>query len=150
KEGFQVLRDPSSFAIGIVLPLILILLFGYGVSLDVMHVPVAIVVEAPSPDTAEVAAGFSLSPYFDASRVNSAARAEELMLRRKVDGMVVLRQDLARNLRLGAAPVQVIVHGTDANRGRIMQVYALGALGQLDARRAGEGRSVAAGPAQVE
>jgi ABC-2 type transport system permease protein len=150
KEGFQVLRDPSSFAIGIVLPLILILLFGYGVSLDVKHVPVAIVVEAPSPDTAEVAAGFSLSPYFEVTPVNSAAEAEELMLGRKVDGVVVLRQDLARNLRLGAAPLQVIVHGTDANRGRIMQVYAMGALGAFEARRASEGRSVAAGPVQVE
>ena len=35
KEGKQVLRDPSSVAIGIVLPVILILLFGYGLSLDV-------------------------------------------------------------------------------------------------------------------
>ena len=43
KEMRQVLRDPSSIAIGIVLPVVLILLFGYGMSLDVTHVPVAIV-----------------------------------------------------------------------------------------------------------
>ena len=43
KEARQLVRDPSSIAIGIVLPLALILLFGYGMSLDVKHVPVAVV-----------------------------------------------------------------------------------------------------------
>ena len=65
KEAVQVLRDPSSIAIGMVLPVILILLFGYGLSLDVKNVPVAVVVEDPSPDAAELAAGFQLSPYFN-------------------------------------------------------------------------------------
>ena len=41
KEARQVLRDPSSMAIGIVLPVMLILLFGYGLSLDVKQVPIA-------------------------------------------------------------------------------------------------------------
>ena len=50
KEGRQILRDPSSIAIGIVLPVILILLFGYGLSLDVKDVPVAMVIEDPSPE----------------------------------------------------------------------------------------------------
>jgi ABC-2 type transport system permease protein len=150
KEGWQVLRDPSSLAIGVVLPIILILLYGYGVSLDVMHVPVAIVAEAPSPDTAEIAAGFALSPYFRVQEVTSAAEAEELMLERKVDGVVYLRGDTARRQRLGAAPVQVVLHGVDANRARIMQAYALGALGQLEARRASEGRPAVGGPVQVE
>jgi ABC-2 type transport system permease protein len=130
KEGFQVVRDPSSFAIGIVLPIILILLYGYGVTLDVKHVPVAIVAEAPSPDTTELASGFALSPYFDVRTVTSDAAARELMLERKVDGVVYLREDFARQSRLGAADVQVVLHGTDANRARIMQSYAEGALAQ--------------------
>ena len=62
------MRDPSSIAIGIVLPVMLIFLFGYGLSLDVKNVPVAIVLEDPSPDAPELAAGFQLSPYFDAAR----------------------------------------------------------------------------------
>jgi ABC-2 type transport system permease protein len=130
KEGFQVVRDPSSFAIGIVLPIILILLYGYGVTLDVKHVPVAIVAEAPSPDTTELAAGFQLSPFFDVRTVTSEAAARELMLERKVDGVVYLREDFARQSRLGPANVQLVLHGTDANRARIMQAYAEGALAQ--------------------
>ena len=46
KETRQIVRDPCSIAIGVVMPLILILLFGYGLSLDVKNVPVAVVVEA--------------------------------------------------------------------------------------------------------
>ena len=43
KETRQILRDPSSMAIGIVFPVIMILLFGYGLSLDVNRVNVAVV-----------------------------------------------------------------------------------------------------------
>jgi ABC-2 type transport system permease protein len=150
KEGYQVVRDPSSFAIGIVLPLILILLYGYGVTFDVKHVPVAIVVEAPSPDAADVAAGFSLSPYFDVVTMTSKAEADRLMLERKVDGIVYVREDFARQRRLQGAGVQVILHGVDANRARIMQAYAQGALAQAAARQASEGRGVADPPVQVE
>src|SRR5436189_6463043 len=96
KETRQIVRDPSSIAIGIVLPVILILLFGYGLSLDVTHVPVAIVLEDPSPSAAELAAGFQLSPYFDTFLLPSMAEARELMLERKVDGIIRIRPDFSR------------------------------------------------------
>jgi ABC-2 type transport system permease protein len=150
KEALQVVRDPSSFAIGIVLPIILILLYGYGVTFDVKHVPVAVVVEAPSPDAAELTAGFSLSPYFNVKAVTSLAQAKELMLERKVDGIVFIREDFARQTRLDGASVQVILHGTDANRGRIMQTYAQGALAQAASRAASEGEAEAPGPVDVQ
>ncbi len=149
KESRQIIRDPSSIAIGIVLPVLLILLFGYGLSLDVLDVPVAVVLEDPSPDAAEVAAGFQLSPYFEAQLLTSMPEAEQLMLDRKVDGIVRIRPDFARHLALGDAEVQVLVHGTDANRARIIQVYALATVGQWAARRLAEGRAVSAGPVSV-
>ncbi len=149
KESRQIIRDPSSIAIGIVLPVLLILLFGYGLSLDVLDVPVAVVLEDPSPDAAEVAAGFQLSPYFEAQLLTSMPEAEQLMLDRKVDGIVRIRPDFARHLALGDAEVQVLVHGTDANRARIIQVYALATVGQWTARRLAEGRAVSAGPVSV-
>jgi ABC-2 type transport system permease protein len=150
KESLQVVRDPSSFAIGIVLPLVLILLYGYGVSFDVKHVPVALLVEAPSADTAELTSGFALSPYFTATTVASLAQARELMLERKVDGIVYVREDFARRERLSGAQVQVILHGTDANRARIMQAYAQGALMQTQARASSEGLPVETGPVGVQ
>lgn len=150
KEARQMVRDPSSIAIGIVMPVLLILLFGYGITLDVTHVPVAIVVEDPTPEASEVAAGFELSPYFDARMMTSMARAEQLLLERKLDGIIRIRPDFARNLALGGAEVQILVHGVDANNARIIQNYAQGAVGQWSARRAGEALTVSAGPVVVQ
>ncbi|HEY7491594.1 MAG TPA: ABC transporter permease, partial [Candidatus Tectomicrobia bacterium] len=123
KEARQIVRDPSSLAIGIVLPVLLILLFGYGLSLDVQNVPVAIVLEDPSPDAIELAAGFQLSPYFEAQLLTSMPQAQALMRAQQVDGIVRIRSDFARHLSLGDAEVQILVHGTDANRARIIQTY---------------------------
>jgi ABC-2 type transport system permease protein len=150
KEARQIVRDPSSIAIGIVLPVLLILLFGYGLSLDVQNVPVAVVLEDPSPDATDLAAGFQLSPYFEAQLLTSMPWAQALMLARQVDGIVRIRPDFARHLSLGDAEVQILVHGTDANRARIIQTYAQGAVSQWAARRAAEGREVAAGPVLLQ
>jgi ABC-2 type transport system permease protein len=150
KESRQVVRDPSSIAIGIVLPVVLILLFGYGLSLDVMNAPVAVVLEDSSPDATEVAASFQLSPYFDAELLTSMVRAQQLMLARKVDAIVRIRPDFTRQLALGDAEVQVLVHGTDANHARIIQAYAQGAIGQWAARRTAEGKETLSGPVAVQ
>ena len=64
KEFLQVVRDPSALAIAFVLPVILLLLFGYGVSLDAEHVPIALVVEKPTADTASFCAELEHSLYF--------------------------------------------------------------------------------------
>src|SRR5580704_3753571 len=82
KESRQVIRDPSSVAIGLVLPLILILLFGYGLSLDVKDVPIAIVLEDASPTSMELAAGVRLSPYFLVKFTPSMTLAQQLMFAR--------------------------------------------------------------------
>ena len=150
KEARQIVRDPSSIAIGVVLPVLLILLFGYGLSLDVRNVPVAVVLEDPSPDATELAAGFQLSPYFKAQLMTSMPRAQELMLAREVDGIVRIRPDFARHLQLGETEVQILVHGTDANRARIIQRYAQGAVGQWVARRTAAGKEVPSGPVTVQ
>jgi ABC-2 type transport system permease protein len=145
KESLQVFRDPSSIAIGIVLPVILILLFGYGLSLDVKNVPIALVLETPSPDASELAAGFRLSPYFEARLMTSMPLAQELLLEREVDGIVRVPQDFARRLSRGDAVVELVVHGTDANHARIIESYAQGAVAQFGARRASEGKAGGSG-----
>src|SRR5271167_1009104 len=116
KEVRQILRDPSSIAVGMVLPLALILLFGYGLSLDVKNIPVAVVLEDTSPDATELASTFQLSPYFHARLMTSMAQAEELMLDHEVDGVIRVSPDFSRRLRIGNATVQIVAHGGDANR----------------------------------
>jgi ABC-2 type transport system permease protein len=150
KETRQMIRDPSSIAIGVVLPLILILLFGFGLSLDVKNVPIALVVEESSPETAELTAGFALSPYFRPVLLHSMRSAQELMLERKVDGIVRIPMDFARHVNAGDATIQVLVHGSDANRARIIESYVQGAVGAWSARLAAEGRGRPAGPVLVQ
>jgi ABC-2 type transport system permease protein len=150
KESRQIVRDPSSIAIGIVLPVVLILVFGYGLSLDVTHAPVAVVLEDPSPAATDLAASFQLSPYFDARLMTSMPQAERLMLAREIDGIVRIRPDFARNLSRGDAEVQVLVHGVDANHARIIQTYAQGAVGQWAAKQTAQGEDVGGGPVVVQ
>jgi ABC-2 type transport system permease protein len=136
KEFIQVVRDPSSIAIAIVLPVFMILLVGYGLSLDVKEVPVAIVMENPTPDAASVAGAFMLSDYFRVTAVTSLQEAVRMVRERKVDGIVHLPQDFDRNLSASdGASVQLIVRGVDANRARFIQGYAEGALGQWMSQR---------------
>jgi ABC-2 type transport system permease protein len=146
KESYQVVRDPSSIAIGIVMPVLLILLFGYGLSLDVKDVPIALVLEESSPEARDLASAFQLSPYFATRLTPSMQQARHLMLAREVDGVLRIRSDFARSLAIGNAQVQLLVHGTDANTARIIEAYAQGAVGQWAARRAAEGMpSISAG-----
>jgi ABC-2 type transport system permease protein len=140
KETRQVMRDPSSIAIGVVLPMILILLFGYGLSLDVKNVPVAVVVEDSGPAARELIAGFQLSPYFHTQITHAMAPAEKLMLERSVDAIVRIPADFERRVNSGSAQVQVLLHGA-----RIIQGYVQGAIQAWNARQAAEGKPKAAG-----
>jgi len=150
KECRQILRDPSTIIVGMVLPVLLILLFGYGLSLDVKNIPIAVVLEDTSPDAAELASTFQLSPYFHARLMTSMAQAKDLMLSHDVDGIIRIRPDFSREMKSGNALVQIIAHGGDANRARIIQGYAEGTVGQWTARRVAEGQDVSSGPVFVQ
>ena len=131
KEFLQIMRDPSSIAIAFLMPVLLLLLFGYGVSLDSEHVPLALVVEQPSADTADFAAAFRQSRYFQLNDYANAPEAERAMMAGKVNAIVVLRQDFARRLNRGDdAPIQLIINGVDANSARIIAGYVQGVWGK--------------------
>jgi len=127
KERLQILRDPSSVAIAFLLPVLLLLIFGYGVSLDAEHVPIALVVEQPSADTAGFTAGFRGNRYFTPVPMRDFAEAESALMARRVSAIVRLRPDFARRLREpDGAPVQVLVDGVDANTARLTLGYVQG------------------------
>lgn len=140
KETRQLLRDKGNILVGMFLPVMLILIFGYGLSFDVKNMPVAIVLEDPSPIAADVVSGFYLSPYFSPITLTSTREAERLMMDREVDGIVRVRSDFSRQLSSGAASIQLLVNGVDANRARVMLAYAQGAIGQWQARALAAGQ----------
>ncbi|MBW2574168.1 MAG: ABC transporter permease [Deltaproteobacteria bacterium] len=147
KEVLQILRDPSSIALAIVLPLVLLFLFGYGVSLDPDNVPIAIVLDYNSSEARDLAARFDLSPYFKTNHLKSMAQAVDWLDKRRVDGIVHLQGNFSSSLyNRNPAPVQVIVNGMDANRARLIQGYARGVLQKWITLRQVRGEEVA-GPA---
>jgi len=127
KESLQILRDPSSIAIAFILPVILLLLFGYGVSLDAKHVRLATVVEQPDSNSASLIGSFQQSEYFVPVAFNSIQEAEQALKAHKVDGIVWLRNNFSRRLlSQGNSPIGVFVNGVDANQARITEGYILG------------------------
>ena len=127
KEFIQIVRDPSSIAIAFLMPLVLLLLFGYGVSLDAEHVPVALVVEQPNHDTASLASAFEGSRYFAPVRFQDMREATAALLAGRVDGVVRLRANFSERLRRpDGAPIQVIVNGVNANNANLIEGYAQG------------------------
>jgi len=150
KETYQVLRDPSSIAMGIVLPLILILLFGYGLSLDVKNVPLAVVVDESSDEAIGLIASFKLSPYFNPQISRSMVLAQQLLIEQNVDGIVRIPPDFVRQLNAGHADLQLIVHGGDANRARIIQSYVQGAVSVWMAQRTSQGEHIENTPVTLQ
>ena len=69
KEFCQMLRDPSSFLIGIVIPLMLIILMGSGLSLDVKDLPVAVALEDSSPTAQHPSLPRRLAIFLTALRI---------------------------------------------------------------------------------
>jgi ABC-2 type transport system permease protein len=129
KEVLQILRDPSSIALAIVLPLVLLFIFGYGLSLDAENVPIAIVLKDNGSTARDLAARFDQSSYFKTIHLTSMAQATDLLNQRRVDGIVHLQSDFSSSLfTRNQSPVQVIVNGIDANRARLIQGYTRGVL----------------------
>ncbi|NVK40517.1 MAG: ABC transporter permease [Oceanospirillaceae bacterium] len=127
KESLQILRDPSSIAIAFVMPLVLLLLFGYGVSLDAKHIPLAIVVEQPDATSTSLTGAFRRSDYFTPRNFDSIQAAQQALDAHEVYGIVWLRSDFSRHLLArGDARIGVVLNGVDANQARITAGYIQG------------------------
>lgn len=138
KEVLQTLRDPSSIALALVMPVVLILLFGYGVSLDAQDVPLAVVLEDGGPAGRELYARLEGSRTFLPVRAASQREAEELMRTHAVDGIVRVPHGFGGALGTGGgAPVQLVLRGVDSNRARLVEGYFRGIVAAWgDVRRA--------------
>lgn len=127
KEFLQIVRDPSSIAVAFVMPVVLLLLFGYGVSLDATHVRLGVVVEHETPEARSLADAFANSPYFAVTHARHRAEIEPGLVDGRYDAMVVVGADMAeRALRGEAAPIQVVADGADPNTAALVMGYAQG------------------------
>ncbi len=152
KEVLQILRDPSSIALALFMPLVLLFLFGYGVNLDAENIPVAIVTDDHGEAAQDLFGRFELSRQFQVRRAADIREAELLMHRRDVDAIVRLQNDFSAGL-LGTtekrAPVQLIINGIDANRARLIEGYVKGITGSWAAQRQSRGVAASSGPVSI-
>jgi ABC-2 type transport system permease protein len=125
KEFYQILRDPSSIMISIVLPLVLLFLYGFGVSLDLDHLRVALVLEDTAPDAQSFAKAMTDSPYFDVKIGRDRREFTHDILSGAIRGIVVVPSyfTIFRNLSSTVAPIQVIADGSEPNTANFVQNY---------------------------
>ncbi|MDR9807296.1 ABC transporter permease [Rhizobium hidalgonense] len=136
KESFQAIRDPSSILIAFVLPLILLFLFGYGVSLDTSRTRIGLVTEAMTPLTEDLSASFQASRYFDVAIGRDRRLFEEDLVIGKVRGIVIIPAEFTTRYSAGNSPsIQVIVDGSDPNTANFVQNYAQGAVANWEQQR---------------
>ncbi|MBR6636225.1 MAG: ABC transporter permease [Phascolarctobacterium sp.] len=128
KEFKQLLRDNSSLMIGIAVPIILIFLMGYGISMDVKRVPTAVVVDDPSPTVEDMLSFMEGSEYFSPYYPPSMKDAVALMDSRTVDAIVRIPSDFTESLYQHRANVQIILYGVDASNANVMKGYIEGAI----------------------
>lgn len=144
KEGRQMLRDKSTLLLGIVLPVVLLFIFGFGLSLDVTLVPVTVVQDETSEITRDVYTSLKLSPYFNPTMVNSMAEAEKLLLSNQTNAIVRLDTSDANTV------IQVIINGRDSNNARTMLRYLEGAITRWSSVRNAQYSFSATGVASIE
>lgn len=129
KETRQLLRDRSNLAVGLVLPVLLILLFGYGLSFDVTHAPIAIVIEDQSPQARDVLAGLQGTSYLAPVWTRDMADAVTRMRKAEVRAVLRVPPDFSRQLAAGRAQLQLLLNGVDTNTASTIESYVAGAVG---------------------
>jgi ABC-2 type transport system permease protein len=125
KETRELLRDPIYLGLAFVIPMIMILLFGFGLILDIKHLPVAFVDHDGSPWSRDYRDRFVHSEYFDLVGVlDRRSDAEEWMRSGRARVLIDVPPDFGRDLARGRpTAVGVTVDGSFPNRAAIITGY---------------------------
>lgn len=140
KETRQIVRDPSSWLIAFVIPLLLLFIFGYGINLDSSKLRVGVLLEQRSEEALDFTHAMTGSPYIDATISNSRPQLIEMMQAGRIRGLVVIPVDFAEKMaRPGdEAPIQVITDGSEPNTANFIQGYMQGIWQIWQAQRASD------------
>ena len=130
KEFLHVRRDYQSLIQIILLPVMLLILYGYALTFDINHVPTAVYDREMSRLSRDFLQQFRSSRYFDLDfSVRGYFEIQRLMDAREIRLALVLPQDFSRTIKSGdTAQVQAILDGTDANTANIILGYVQGVV----------------------
>ena len=118
KEMLHILRDPRTLLVVLVIPVVLILLFGFTVSTDVNNIPVAICAPVRSDAVRESVNRLSFSPLFQCKGFIDRAEIDRTLRTGKAAAVVVFDQDYTNSGKF-----QILVDGADVNTARTAQAY---------------------------
>jgi drug efflux transport system permease protein len=151
KEAKQVVRDPSSWIIAVVLPLTFLFLFGYGISLDTTVVKIAVVREDDSRDARDFAAALTNSKWFVAVPAIDRRTGERLLQDQTVKAVVIVPAQFGRflNAQNATAQVQVLVDGAEPNTANFVHGYVNAVWSGFFAMRARMQGTAVAAPVDV-
>ncbi len=130
KESLQAIRDPSTILIAFVLPVVLLFLFAYAVSLDIREVRIGVVLESDGASAQSLAAAFAGTRYLKVTPARDRREVADLVVSGKLRGFVVIPQDFERRLAspLPQPVVQVITDGSQPNTATFVANYAQGVV----------------------
>lgn len=137
KEYYHLIRDFRSLYLAFFIPLLLILLFGYALSLDVDRIPTAVVDHSKTPESREFIERLHASLYFDVVAYPPSTEK----LRRLIDGNrvvvgIVIPPDWTARLKAEKdAPLQVIIDGSDPNYAGNTRAYLMAVVGEKNRNR---------------
>jgi ABC-2 type transport system permease protein len=126
KEGVHIIRDWRSLALALAIPAMLLLLFGYALTLDVDNIPTAVYDQDRTPQSRDLIAHFQGSRYFHITDLNATySSIEKSIMKSNVIVGLDIPKDIGRTiLSNGAAEVQLILDGADSNTASIAMGYA--------------------------
>ena len=126
KEFLHVFRDPRSLLLGLALPMLLLFMFGYALTLDVDRVPLIVWDQSNTPASRDFVSSFTGSRYFALVAATDNYRTiEEAIDSRRALIALVIPPDFARGVAAGrTVRVQAIVDGSDSNTATIALGYA--------------------------
>lgn len=129
KEFYQIIRDPSSYLIAFLLPLILLFIYGYGVSLDLDHLKVGLVLQDTSPTAESFAKSLMDSKYFDLTITKEREVVAKEVTASTLRGLVIVPPYFTKFKEAGVekGPIQVIGDGSEPNTANFVQNYVQGA-----------------------
>lgn len=127
KEWIQLRRDVRSMILAFLLPLLLLMFFGYAISLDVNDIRIAVIDQDRTRQSRELVDAFVSSGYFTVvEHLNATSDIGHLLMQRTVMGVLSIAPGYAADLEAASrlATVQLVLDGSDANTATIAMNYA--------------------------
>ena len=130
KECLQVVRDPSAILIAFVLPVILLFLFAYAVSLDIRKLAIGVVLESDSASAQSLAAAFGATRSFKVTAARDRREVADGVTAGTLRGFVVIPQDFERRLATAGhtSLIQVVTDGSQPNTANCVAAYTQGVV----------------------